>query len=162
MDNVYLLIGGNLGDRVENLDKARQLIAQKAGELRQISLIYETAAWGIRDQASFLNQALEIDTKLGPHELLQVILDIEIGMGRVRDQKNGPRLIDIDILFYNDQVIDDPVLSLPHPLMQERRFVLAPLNEICPDFCHPLFLKTVTELLAECSDLLEVKVYYPE
>lgn len=163
MDNVYLLIGGNLGNRVENLENALALISSRAGQITRSSLIYETAAWGITDQKSFLNQALELHTTHPAHILLDILLEIERGLGRIRREKNGPRLIDIDILFYGSLIINDPKLSVPHPLLQERRFALAPLNNINPDFIHPVFNKSVKQLLTECKDPLTVEPYpfYP-
>ncbi|HTE22996.1 2-amino-4-hydroxy-6-hydroxymethyldihydropteridine diphosphokinase [Flavitalea sp.] len=159
MDNVYLLIGGNLGNRVENLENAIGLINTRAGQIIRTSVIYETAAWGITDQKSFLNQALELDTSHPPTILLDIILEIERELGRIRREKNGPRLIDIDILFYGSSIIADPRLTVPHPLLQERRFALAPMNNISPDFIHPAFNKTVKQLLAECKDPLRVEPY---
>jgi 2-amino-4-hydroxy-6-hydroxymethyldihydropteridine diphosphokinase len=159
MDNVYLLIGGNLGNRVENLDKASRLIGSRAGKIVRYSAIYETAAWGITDQESFLNQVVEIDTPHPPAILLDIILEIERDLGRVRREKNGPRLIDIDILFYGIKIISDPGLTVPHPLLHERRFALAPMNNIDPGFTHPLFNKTIKQLLAECKDPLDAAIY---
>src|SRR6478609_9104685 len=141
MDNVYLLIGGNLGNRVENLENAVALISRRAGTIVRTSVIYETAPWGMTDQKSFLNQAIELDTILPANILLDTLLEIEQELGRIRRQKNGPRLIDIDILFYGTAIISDPKLTVPHPLLQERRFALAPLNNLSPDFIHPVFNK---------------------
>ncbi|RYF94487.1 MAG: 2-amino-4-hydroxy-6-hydroxymethyldihydropteridine diphosphokinase [Chitinophagaceae bacterium] len=156
-----LLIGGNLGNRVENLAKASTLIGKRAGEVSRSSRIFETAAWGITDQKPFLNQALRITTLLTPHELLDVILGIEMTMGRIRLEKNGPRLIDIDILFYNGLIISEPRLTVPHPLLHERRFVLAPLNDIASAFVHPLLNKSVSTLLLECKDDLAAEPFTP-
>jgi 2-amino-4-hydroxy-6-hydroxymethyldihydropteridine diphosphokinase len=161
MDNVYLLMGGNLGNRVENLENALGLINSRAGTIIRTSEIYETAAWGITDQKSFLNQALELDSTLPPEILLDILLEIERGLGRIRREKNGPRLIDIDILFYGSEIISNPRLTVPHPLLQERRFALAPLNNIAPDFMHPVFHKTVKQLLAGCTDPLRADLYQP-
>ena len=155
MDNVYLLIGGNLGNRVENLENAVKLIGTRAGKITRSSRIFETAAWGITDQNPFLNQALELDTPYEAKMLLDILLEIELELGRIRAQKNGPRLIDIDILFYGSDIISEPGLTIPHPLLQERRFALAPLNDINPGFMHPLFKKTIKQLLEECKDPLD-------
>ena len=114
------MIGGNLGDRKENLQQAIILIRKSCGPLIKISSLYETAAWGLVDQPSFLNQALEISTSLSAIELLSSILSIEKDMGRTRTEKLGPRLIDIDILFFNDEVHDLPHLKIPHPEIQKR------------------------------------------
>ena len=159
MDNVYLLIGGNLGNRVENLENAIELINSRAGIIIRASRIYETAAWGITDQKSFLNQAIELETPHPANILLDILLEIERELGRIRGEKNGPRLIDIDILFYGSAIISDPGLTVPHPLLQDRRFALAPLNNISPDFIHPIFNKPVKQLLAECKDPLGVELY---
>ena len=141
MSKAYLMIGGNLGDRKENLQQAIILIRKSCGPLIKISSLYETAAWGLVDQPSFLNQALEISTSLSAIELLSSILSIEKDMGRTRTEKLGPRLIDIDILFFNDEVHDLPHLKIPHPELQNRRFVLTPLAEIAAQLQHPVLKK---------------------
>jgi len=156
MNTVYLLIGGNMGERELNLERARNLIGEKCGEVTTISSIYETAPWGETDQPVFLNQALQIITSLKPMPLLQKLLDIEKQLGRTRQVKFGPRNIDIDILFYNEETHNYPLLTIPHPALQYRRFVLTPMNEIAPGFVHPVFKKTIAELLEECPDDLPV------
>ena len=125
----------------------------------QTSSLYQTAAWGNESQGAFLNQVLEIKTSLGPEELLKTILQIEEELGRKRELKYGPRTIDIDILFFNDEVINLHGLKVPHPQLQNRRFVLVPLNEIAPDKMHPLFKKTISQILAECPDPLAVNKF---
>ena len=145
-----------MGNREETLGKALTLIHQYCGNISAMSSIYETAAWGKNDQPSFLNQVLEIDTKLQPRPLLTQILKIEKQIGRVREEKYGPRIIDIDILFFNDEIHNYPLLKLPHPEIQNRRFVLVPLSEIAGEFIHPVMKKTIAELLAICPDNLEV------
>lgn len=145
-----------MGERKENLQRAKQAIAQQAGQVTAASALYETEAWGIQDQAPFLNQALEIRTELSADDLLQVLLSIEQDLGRVREVKYGPRIIDIDIIFYNHAIIRHPGLTVPHPHMQQRRFVLECLADIAPDFQHPVLGKTVRELLKECPDTLTV------
>jgi 2-amino-4-hydroxy-6-hydroxymethyldihydropteridine diphosphokinase len=157
MNNVYLLTGGNIGDRLQNLEEACELIEEKAGKVVTRSSIYETAAWGKTDQASFLNQVLCITTPLAAEELLQELLAIELKLGRRRTEKMGPRTIDIDILFYGNEVISNSELEVPHPRMASRRFVLTPLEEIAAHFVHPVLHKTIHELLQECPDELEVK-----
>ena len=156
MSKAYLMIGGNLGDRKENLQQAIILIRKSCGPLIKISSLYETAAWGLVDQPSFLNQALEISTSLSAIELLSSILSIEKDMGRTRTEKLGPRLIDIDILFFNDEVHDLPHLKIPHPELQNRRFVLTPLAEIAAQLQHPVLKKNIAQLLEECPDNLQV------
>jgi len=157
MNKAYLLIGGNLGNREENLSKAVDLINEQCGNITKTSSLYETAAWGVTEQPSFLNQALEISTSLNAKQLMRKALAIEKTMGRVRKEKFGPRIIDIDILFYENEVHDLSFLKIPHPELQNRRFVLVPLAEINSEFQHPVLKKTVAELLEECPDNLEVK-----
>jgi 2-amino-4-hydroxy-6-hydroxymethyldihydropteridine diphosphokinase len=157
MSTAYLLIGGNLGDRKENLSRAIELIIEQCGTVTNSSSLYETAAWGITDQPSFLNQALEISTTLNAKQLMRKILKVEKIMGRVRKEKFGPRIIDIDILFYENEIHDIRFLKIPHPELQNRRFVLEPLTEINSEFQHPVLKKTIAELLEECPDNLEVK-----
>ena len=145
-----------MGDREGNLAKACEYINRQCGDITHASSLYETAAWGKKDQPFFLNQALEIQTGLSPSQLLKKILSIEKQIGRVRKEKYGPRIIDIDILLFNDEVHTYPSLTIPHPELQNRRFVLVPLAEIVPDLTHPVFIKTIAELLAICPDTLEV------
>ena len=159
MNKAYLLTGGNLGNREENLATARELINGHCGNIIRASSLYETAAWGKTDQPSFLNQALEVDTPLNSRQLIRWILKAEKMMGRVRDEKYGPRLIDIDILLFNNEKHNYQFLKLPHPEMQNRRFALLPLAEIAPDIIHPVLNKTIHELLKECTDELPVKKY---
>jgi 2-amino-4-hydroxy-6-hydroxymethyldihydropteridine diphosphokinase len=159
MNKAYLLTGTNMGEREQNLETAREWIEAECGKISLISLLYETAAWGKTEQPAFLNQALEIQTGLNAAQLIRHILKIEKNMGRVREEKYGPRLIDIDIIFFADEIIATSFLKIPHPEMQNRRFVLVPLNEITPDFIHPVLKKTVRELLDDCPDPLPVKKY---
>jgi len=156
MNKAYLLTGGNMGNREKNLARAKKLISEQAGKVTRASSLYETAAWGKTDQPSFYNQALELETTLPPKDLLKLLLEIEKKLGRQRDEKYGPRTIDIDILLYGDQIFNDPQLRIPHPELQNRRFALTPLAEIGPGLVHPVFKKSITELLAICSDTLEV------
>jgi 2-amino-4-hydroxy-6-hydroxymethyldihydropteridine diphosphokinase len=157
MNKAYLLIGGNEGDRLLHMEQARANIELICGALEQVSSLYITAAWGKTDQADFLNQALLINTGMDPHALLISILSIEEKMGRKRTVKNAPRIIDIDILFYNRLIMADPGLIIPHPRVPERRFVLEPLAEIAPGFIHPESGKTIRQVLRECTDTLAVK-----
>jgi 2-amino-4-hydroxy-6-hydroxymethyldihydropteridine diphosphokinase len=157
MNTAYLLTGGNMGAREENLLLARERIREECGEIIAVSSLYETAAWGKTDQPSFLNQVLQIETKLKPRQLLLKILEIEEQVGRKRKEKYGPRIIDIDILFFNNQVYKSSLLTIPHPEIQNRRFVLVPMAEIAPDFVHPVLKETIIGLLAVSPDQLEVK-----
>lgn len=158
MNNAYLLIGGNVGDRQENLRQAVNAIDTSCGgQVVQQSAIYETAAWGKTDQQAFLNQALLLSTAFTPLHLLQQILQTEVLLGRVRQERYGPRIIDIDILFFNDAIINEPALTIPHPEVQNRRFALVPLQEIAPGLVHPVLKKSIDQLLQECPDKLEVR-----
>lgn len=153
---VFLLLGSNLGDRPQVLASAREAIATQAGYIVRQSAIYETEPWGITDQPAFLNQVLEITTSLLPEDLLRIILNIEHDLGRVRYERWGARVIDIDMLYFGQTVLDSARLTLPHPRIQDRRFVLAPLAEIAPDFLHPLLQKTSSDLLQDCPDISAV------
>ena len=157
MNKAYLLTGGNEGDRYLNMQQARTNIEHICGRLLLVSSLYETAPWGKPDQPDFLNQVLLVETALSPQALLAAIFSIEEKGGRKRTVKNAPRTIDIDILFYNRLVLEEPGLSIPHPGILYRRFVLEPLNEISPDFIHPVIGKSIHELLMECTDELAVK-----
>ena len=157
MNSTYLLIGGNLGNRIENLAMARSLIEKELGKIIKVSSIYETAAWGITKQPDFLNQILLIKTKFSPEKMMQLILSIENKMGRVRTQKNASRIIDIDILFFNDEIISNENLTIPHPEIQNRKFALIPLNEIASDLVHPVFKQSIKNLLSTSKDKLQVK-----
>lgn len=159
MDGVYLLLGTNLGDRPANLDRVRELLIGNRVAIIKESLIYETAAWGIEDQPAFLNQVLSIETSKTPAMLLELTKAIEEDMGRVRKVKWAERLIDIDILYYGAEIIDQADLQVPHPEIQNRRFTLMPLVEIAPTFVHPKSALTQTALLDECKDPLEVLVF---
>ena len=157
MNTAYLILGGNKGDRLQNLQKALQLISQKAGIIVETSDIFTTNAWGNTEQPDFLNQALYLQTSLRAVDLLQTLLSIEQELGRVRDQQKWTaRIIDIDILFYNTDIITTPALKIPHPFIQERMFVLVPMAQIAPMLVHPVFKKSIQTLLLECTDKLEV------
>ena len=138
------------------LQKAMDLLTANCGTIIKRSSVYETAAWGITDQADFLNMAVQLQTSKSPTELLASILKIETTLGRQRSVKWGPRTLDIDILLYNDSIIETPELVIPHPFLQERLFTLLPLAEIAPDYIHPKLHKTIAQLSADCPDKLEV------
>lgn len=143
---LYLALGTNLGDREANLQAARDALAARVRLIRESS-IYETPPWGYIDQPEFLNQVVEVDSVLKPLPLLHFLKEIEAEMGREATFRNGPRLIDLDILFYGQAIIDGQVLKVPHPRLQERAFVLVPLDQIAPDFVHPVLKKTIHGLL---------------
>ena len=155
-NRVFLLLGTNLGNRSENLLVARQHLQITVGRIIEASSIYETAAWGNTAQQSFLNQVVSIETMLTPAEVLSEVLSIEAQMGRVREIKWGPRIIDIDILFFEDIIISSETLTIPHPALHERRFTLVPMAEIAGEFIHPVLQKNILDLLRVCRDQLPV------
>lgn len=157
-NGVYLLLGSNLGDREGNLFTALQSL-QSIGSIVTVSSIYETKAWGNIQQPDFLNQVIQITFKNPPELLLREILTIENNMGRVRSEKWGSRIIDIDILFVNQAIVSEPDLIIPHPQLHLRKFTLQPLTEIAPEFVHPVFKKNCHQLLEECSDHSVVELY---
>ncbi len=159
MNKTYLLLGSNLGNSKMQLTKAVKYIEKKIGRVTRLSGLYATAAWGNTSQPDFLNQVIVVETGLTGLQTMEAILHIEKMMGRIRTAKNAPRIIDIDILFFNREIIEDSHLSVPHPQIQNRRFVLVPLNELSPNLQHPVLKKTVHRLLAECTDKLNVKKF---
>lgn len=158
----FLLLGSNMGDRLDNLKKGCKCIQEKVAPLAAVSSVYETAAWGNEYQPAFLNQAIEIETSLEPEALLKKIKSIERAIGRRQAEKWGPRIIDIDILLMETVVFKSPSLTIPHPQMHERRFTLVPLAEIAPAVKHPLLLLSVKQLLKRCKDRLDVRHFHRE
>lgn len=152
----YLLAGGNMGNRNAYLQLAALAIEKQCGRIVARSHTYETAAWGVTDQPSFYNQAFVINTLLQPEELMKTLLEIETSLGRQRVVKMGPRTVDLDVLLIDELIMESELLIVPHPHLQSRRFALTPLAEIAPDLLHPIYQKTIQQLLAECPDLLEV------
>ena len=152
MHKVIIAIGTNLGDKKENIKKAIEKIQENKIKVVKVSSIYETAPYGYTNQPAFLNCVLLGETALSPEELLKTLLTIEKEMGRVRKIHWGPRIIDLDIIFYDDLVINKPFLKIPHPDMQNREFVLKPIAEIAPCFVHPVFCKTVKTLYEELNN----------
>jgi 2-amino-4-hydroxy-6-hydroxymethyldihydropteridine diphosphokinase len=157
MNSTYLLLGSNLGNPEKQLRDAARTIEKKIGRIIRRSSVYRTSAWGKSDQPDFLNQVVKAESTLTAPEMMKAILHIEKNMGRVRTEKNAPRIIDIDILFFNKEIIEEPGLSIPHPQIQNRRFVLVPLNELSPNLLHPVSGKTIHQLLRICPDKLAVK-----
>ena len=159
MNNVYVQLGGNLGDRKGFLEKACELISEHIGTVVKKSMIYESTPWGVDNQGYFLNQVLLIKTRFNPFKLLEKILEIEKIMGRIRLEKWGERIIDIDVLFYNDIIIEAETLCIPHSHISKRRFVLKPMNDIASKYLHPKLNLTISELLEKCLDEEKVEVY---
>ena len=154
MNKAILLIGGNLGDRTGHLKEAVDLIGKLVGKVEKTSALYETAAWGVTEQPDYLNQGLVVSTDMDALTLLHTVLEIERNIGRIRQQKWGARVIDIDVIFFNKEVINLPELKVPHPQLQFRQFVLVPLQEIIPNWEHPVLHKTIHTLLKQCTDPL--------
>ncbi|HRN47908.1 MAG TPA: 2-amino-4-hydroxy-6-hydroxymethyldihydropteridine diphosphokinase [Niabella sp.] len=152
MNNVFLIIGSNLGNKAENLKQSIRLIEQSAGIVKKFSAVYETEPWGVEQQPAYYNQVLEIITEYNAEELMTRLLNIEKVMGRIRINKYDARNIDIDILFFNDEIYNSETIIIPHPRLHLRRFVLVPLAEIAPEFVHPVFNKNIFMLLDECED----------
>ncbi|MBS1783438.1 MAG: 2-amino-4-hydroxy-6-hydroxymethyldihydropteridine diphosphokinase [Bacteroidetes bacterium] len=156
MNQVFLLLGSNEGDRIDWLKRAIKRLCQFVVIDKQSS-VYETAAWGLESQSDFLNMVIEIKTQLSATELLIEIQKLETELERQRTIVWGPRTLDIDILFYNNDIIQSPHLVIPHPYIQDRRFTLEPLSEIAPNLKHPILKETVQQLLNHCNDRLETK-----
>ncbi|WP_373496144.1 2-amino-4-hydroxy-6-hydroxymethyldihydropteridine diphosphokinase [Aquiflexum sp.] len=159
MDKVVLIIGGNLGDRRALIGEANKLLMLQFGIPKLSSSIYETTAWGGKSVGNYLNQILIFETTQSPENLLTTIQAIEDKMGRNRDLKWGDRTMDIDILYFGNKIIRTSSLIIPHPYIEERRFVLEPLKEVIPEFLHPLLAKSQQELLELCSDPCKVVVF---
>ena len=159
MNIVYLQLGSNLGDRELLLQNAIVSIEEIIGEVVKKSKVYESTPWRVEGQENYLNQILKVKTKLQAEDVLVRILEIEKNLGRLKLEKWGERLIDIDIIFYNDSIIETAELCVPHKHMHERMFVLTPLHDLAPEVVHPKYNKTVDELLQICTDAELVKEY---
>jgi 2-amino-4-hydroxy-6-hydroxymethyldihydropteridine diphosphokinase len=159
MHTVFIALGSNIGDRKENLQVAIDSL-QPEVQLLQCSPVYETPPWGYLDQPKFLNQVIKAETNLTPTDLLKYLKAIESQVGRLETFRYGPRLIDLDLLFYDEEIIDLPPLIVPHPRMEKRAFVLKPLADLAPEFVHPLLNIPVADLLAD-SDQEGVALYSP-
>jgi 2-amino-4-hydroxy-6-hydroxymethyldihydropteridine diphosphokinase len=156
MNKLFLITGGNIGDRKKKLETAAALICERIGTVVKSSKIYETEAWGITDQPAFYNQVLVVESNFSAKEVLSKILQIEEEMGRKRTIKNAARIIDIDILFFNKEIVNEQNLVIPHPQISNRRFVLLPLSELVPRMIHPVFKKSIRQLLLQTKDQLKV------
>jgi 2-amino-4-hydroxy-6-hydroxymethyldihydropteridine diphosphokinase len=154
-----LHLGSNKGLRSKNIQLAKMLLEASAGKTHKASAFYETEAWGKKDQRDFLNMAMLMETSHSPDELLDIIHKVENKIGRNRIEKWAARVIDIDILFYNSDIIKNDHLKIPHPEITNRKFVLVPLKEILPDFRHPETGKTVSQMLEDCNDSSWVNLY---
>lgn len=159
MPTVYIALGTNLGDRLENLRRAMAGLPP-AADPQEVSPVYETPPWGIEDQPAFLNQVIRAETELPPNELLAYLKRLERELGRQKTVRYGPRLIDLDILFYDDLVVELPGLTIPHPRLAERAFVLVPLADLAPNLRHPITGHTVQELL-EQTDTTGISLHRP-
>ncbi|NTW23826.1 MAG: 2-amino-4-hydroxy-6-hydroxymethyldihydropteridine diphosphokinase [Lentimicrobium sp.] len=162
MKDLYLILGSNLGDRLVNLKLAIDLIISEIGAIELASGLYETEPWGNSNQEMFLNQVVKLRSTMVPADLLEKILMLEHKLGRMRNgAPNSARTIDIDILFYGNMVVKSESLIIPHPRLHLRKFVLIPLNEISPEFIHPVLGESIGHLLKVCPDKLDVRIYDP-
>jgi 2-amino-4-hydroxy-6-hydroxymethyldihydropteridine diphosphokinase len=157
MNGIYVIIGGNLGNRAKSLAVCCIELEKNLGGIIQFSSIYETASWGNEQLPAYLNQVLFIKTNYSPQQALSICMKIEESMGRIREEKWASRIIDIDILFFNDEVIEEKSLTIPHPFLHQRNFVLLPLLEIAPNLIHPILKKSIAVLYKNCNDDLPVK-----
>ena len=155
---VFISLGGNLGNTLEIFKNSSLEIEKKIGRITAFSKIYQTAAWGKTDQPDFLNQVISLETDLNPEKIMSELLAIELFFGRRRDEIWGPRILDLDILFVENQIISTDNLHIPHPQIANRRFVLIPMAEIAPDFIHPVLQQTMQDLLEQTTDLQSVRV----
>ena len=157
MNTAFLITGSNIGDRAANLQEALRLIKASGCNVIATSQIYETEAWGVSNQDAYYNQTLKIKTEMSAALLITTLLQIETVMGRIRKEKYSARNIDIDILFFNNDIINEKNLIIPHPRIQDRKFVLTPMAELAPLFIHPILKKTIKKLLMMSQDPLEAK-----
>jgi 2-amino-4-hydroxy-6-hydroxymethyldihydropteridine diphosphokinase len=153
---VFISLGGNLGNPLEIFKNSYLEIEKKIGRITLFSRIYQTAAWGKTDQPDFLNQVIQAETNLSPEKIMSELLEIELFFGRRRDQIWGPRILDLDILFLGNQLVNSENVDIPHPQIAHRRFVLIPMVEIAPHFLHPVLQQTMSELLEQTTDLQSV------
>lgn len=156
MQTAFLLLGSNIGNRLSHFKNAENLIAINIGTITKSSSVYESEPWGFSNQPTFLNKVIRLETLLSSFQLLKALLEIEKTVGRIRTEKWHERIIDIDIIYYDAEIINSEHLKIPHPFLQDRRFTLEPLHEIAPDFIHPIFNKNNRQLLMNCKDPLKV------
>jgi len=159
MNTVYIQLGSNIGERESFITKSMHKVEDDIGKIITASSIFETTAWGNENQNNFLNSVIEIKTPFDAFTILQKSQEIENNLGRERSNKWGERTIDIDILFYNNKIINTKELTVPHPLIQKRKFVLVPLSEIAPNYMHPILKKNISTLLSESKDTQKVLRY---
>ena len=159
MNTVYIQLGSNIGERKSYIAKSMQHIEDNIGEIITESSVFETIPWGNKNQDNFLNSVIKIKTPVDAFKVLKKSQEIENNLGRERVEKWGERTIDIDILFYNNEIINTTKLNIPHPFIQKRKFVLIPLSEIAPNYIHPILKKNISTLLSECKDNQKVLDY---
>ena len=159
MNTIYIQLGSNIGERESFITKSMHQVEDAIGKIITASSIFETTAWGNENQNNFLNSVIKIKTPFDAFTILQKSQEIENNLGRERSDKWGERTIDIDILFYNNKIINTKELTVPHPLIQKRKFVLVPLSEIAPNYMHPILKKNISTLLSECKDTQKVLDY---
>jgi len=158
-NKIYFQLGSNIGDRIENMNQSIEFISERIGDVLEKSSLYESTPWGVENQRNFLNQVIYVKSIHDPFAILDLALQIEKDMGRVRIEKWGERIIDIDILFYNDDIIESDKLCIPHQFISKRKFVLEPMNELASNFIHPKLNKTIKQLLSDCKDEEKVEIY---
>ena len=159
IENIFLGLGSNQGDRELNLKNSIKLLNSRVGKVLNTSGIYESEPWGFKNQNYFLNQVIEIETHIDPNDLLNICKNIEYDMGRKPEIRWGKRIIDIDILYYQSKIINQENLKIPHKLMQDRKFVMIPLNDLNENHLHPILKITNKEILNKCIDSCNVKYY---
>lgn len=162
MNTIYLLLGSNKIHRIQYLLAAKHYLQLEVGEILQVSSIYETEPWGNLNQPKYLNQVLELSTSKTPFQLLHILQKIEKNLGRTNKQQNAARTIDIDILFYEGYILHAKNLQIPHPRLHLRKFTLQPLMEVNKSYIHPIFKKTIEELIKICADDLKVGIFTPK
>ncbi len=158
MNGLFILLGSNLGDRLANLQRAKNLLIESGFTFLNQSSVYETEPWGVADQPWFLNAVVQFEVTCSPEDALATCLSIEEAMGRKRALKWGERLIDIDILFFNEQIVETETLSIPHPGIPDRRFALLPMAEKWPEEIHPVLNQNTSELLVKSTDTLKCTI----